>query len=127
MFFAAVSTILPSLSPLVPKALPLLLRHFALLLWYVRLCVMTRSYGSPRARLHVVGMLWFMSDINHPSSPTPFYSVLLSISVFMALSTVFYSIYSPGNSPFSYSVLPVLSLPYGSFNYISIYESLLHS
>ena len=66
---------------------------------------------SPRAHLHVVGMLWFMSDINQPSWPTPFYSVLVSISAFMALSTVFHSINSPDNSPFSDSVLPVLSLP----------------
>ena len=50
-------------------------------------------YQSPRAHLHVEGMLQFMSDINQPSLPTPFYSVLVSISVFMALSAV--------NSPFS--------------------------
>ena len=81
---------------------------------------------SPRAHLHVVGMLPFMSDINQPSLPTPFYSVLVSISVFMALSTVFRSINSPDNSPFSHSVLPVLSLcPIGPFNYKSLYESLL--
>ena len=49
-------------------------------------------------------------DINQPSLPTPFYSVLVSISVFMVLSTVFHSINSPDNSPFSHSVLPVLSL-----------------
>ena len=39
------------------------------------------------------------------------YFVLVSISVFMALSTVFHSINSPDNSPFSHSILPVLSLP----------------
>ena len=54
-------------------------------------------------------------DIYQPSLPTPFYSVLASISIFMALSTVFHSINSPDNSPFSHSVLPVLSLPYWSF------------
>ena len=44
----------------------------------------------------------------------------------MALSTVFYSINYPDNSPFSHSVLPVLSLCLtGPFNYISLYESLL--
>ena len=37
--------------------------------------------------------------------PTPFYSVLVSISVFMALSTVFHSINSPDNSQFPNSVL----------------------
>ena len=35
----------------------------------------------------------------------------LSVSVFVALSTVFHSINSPDNSPLSHSVLPVLSLP----------------
>ena len=50
-----------------------------------------------------------------------FYSVLVSISVFMALSTVFHSINSPDNSPFFHSVLPVLSLPYWSFQlYVSL-------
>ena len=54
----------------------------------------------------------------------PFYSVLVSISVFKALSTVFHSMNSPDNSPFSHSVLPVLSLPYWSFKlYISLWKS----
>ena len=57
----------------------------------------------------------YVFDINQPSLPTPFYSILLSISVFMALSTVFRSINSPDNSPLSRSVLPVLSLPSWSF------------
>ena len=56
--------------------------------------------GSPQTHLHVVGMLCFMSDINEPSLPTPFYSVLVSVSVYMALSTVFHSINSSDNSPF---------------------------
>ena len=59
--------------------------------------------SSPWAHLHVVGMLRFMSDINQPSLPTPFYSVLVSISVFMALSTVFHSIHSHDISPVSHS------------------------
>ena len=50
----------------------------------------------------------YVFDINQLSLPTPFYSVLVSISVFMALSTVFHSINSPDNSPFSHSVLPGL-------------------
>ena len=75
--------------------------------------VLTGSYElSALADLHVVGMLQFMSNINQPSFPTPFYSVLVSISVFMAFSPVIHSIYSPDNSPFSHYVLPVLSLPY---------------
>ena len=49
---------------------------------------------------------------NQPSSPTPFYSVLVPIYVFMALSTVFHSINSPDKSPLSRSVLPVLFLPH---------------
>ena len=51
-------------------------------------------------------------DINQLSLPTPFYSVLVSISVFMVLSTVFHSINSPDNSPLPHSPLPVLILPY---------------
>ena len=43
----------------------------------------------------------YVFDVNQPSLPTPFHSVLESISVFMALSTVFHSINSPDNSPFS--------------------------
>ena len=88
--------------------------------------VLNLSRMSPRAHLHVVGMLWFMSDINQPSLPTIFYSVLVSVSVFMARPTVFHSINSPDSSPFSHSGLPVLSLcSTGRFNYISLYESLL--
>ena len=64
-------------------------------------------------------------DINQLSLPTPFYSVLVSISVFMALSAVFHSMNSPDNSPLSDSVLPVLYLPYWSFQLHISYESLL--
>ena len=53
----------------------------------------------------------YVFDINQVSLPTPFHSVLVSVSAFMALSTVFYSINSPINSPLSYSVLPILFLP----------------
>ena len=62
---------------------------------------------SLRAYFHVVGMLRFLSDLNQPSLPTSFYSVLVSVSVYLALSTVFYPINFPDNSPFSDSVLPV--------------------
>ena len=53
----------------------------------------------------------YVYDINQPSLPTLFHSVLASVSVFMALSTVFHSINSSDNSAFSHSVLSVLSLP----------------
>ena len=45
-----------------------------------------------------------MSDIHQLSLPTPFYSVLvlLFISVFIALSTVFHCINSLNNSPLSH-------------------------
>ena len=59
-------------------------------------------------------------DLIHPSFSIRFHSVLVSISVFMTLSSVFHSINSPDNSPFSHSVLPV----FGRFNYISLFESL---
>ena len=68
----------------------------------------------------------YVFDINQPSLPTSFYSVLVSISVFMSLSTVFHSINSPDNSPLSHSVPLVLSCLIGPFNYVglSLYESL---
>ena len=62
----------------------------------------------------------YVFDINQPTLPTPFYSVLVSISVFMAISTSL----SSDNSPLSHSVLPVLFLPYWSFQlYISLRKS----
>ena len=65
-------------------------------------------------------------DLNQPSLLTPaFYSVLVSVSVFMALSTVFHSINSPDNSPLSHSVLLVLFCLIGPLNYVSLSESLL--
>ena len=57
----------------------------------------------------------YVFDINQPSLPTPFYSVLISVSVFMACSTAFHAINFPDNSPLSYSVLLVLFLPDWSF------------
>ena len=54
-------------------------------------------------------------DINQPSMHAPSHSVLVSISVCIALSTVFRSINSSDNSPLSHTVLPVLFLPYWSF------------
>ena len=68
--------------------------------------------GSPSRGGDVVVYVY---DINQPSFPTPFYSVLVSVSVFKAFSTVFHSINSPDNSPLSHSVLLVLFLPYWSF------------
>ena len=63
----------------------------------------------------------YVFDINQPSLPTPFHFVLVSVSTFMALSTVFHSIKSPDNTPLSHSVLPVLFLPCWSFQlYISL-------
>ena len=63
--------------------------------------------GSPSCGGDVTVHAW-----HKPTSlPTPFYSVLVSVSVFMALSTVFHSIHSPDNSVFFHSVVLVLSLP----------------
>ena len=94
---------------------------FALSFSYVNILALAYTFlslslslltGSP---LRGEDVAVYVFDINQPSLPTPLYSVLVSISVFMALSTVFHSINSPDNSPFSHSVLPVLSLPYWSF------------
>ena len=66
----------------------------------------------------------YVFDINQPSLPTLFYYVFVSVSVFGSLSTVFHSIYSPGNSPLSRSVLLVYFCLTGPFDYTSLYESL---
>ena len=50
-----------------------------------------------------------------------FFSVLVSVSVFVALSTVFHSINFPDSHLFSHSVLPVLSLPYWSFQLLHLF------
>ena len=62
-----------------------------------------------------------VKDINQPTLPTPFYSVLVSVSVFITLSTVFHSINSSDDSPHSH---PVSSGLLGPFNYISLSDSL---
>ena len=89
-------------------------------------CLITdATFLSPRAHLDVVGMFTVYGlDINQPSMPTPFYSVLVPVSVFMALSAVFHCINSPDNSPLSHSVLLVLFCLIGPLNYISLYECL---
>ena len=61
----------------------------------------------------------YVCDINQPSLPTPFYFVLVSITVFMALSTVFHSINSPDKSPLSLFSSGLI----GPFNCISLYKS----
>ena len=58
-------------------------------------------------------------------APTPFYSVLLSVSVFMAQSTVFHSINSPDNFSLSHLVFRSYLCLIGPFIYISLYENLL--
>ena len=63
-------------------------------------------------------------NISQPSLPIPFHSVVVPISVFMALLTVFHSINSPDNSPLSHSALSVLFLPFGSFQLYISNESL---
>ena len=69
--------------------------------------------GSPSRGGNVAG---YVLDMKQLSLPTPFFhSVLVSVSVFTALSTVFHSVKSPDNSPSSHSVRPVLFLPYWFF------------
>ena len=81
-------------------------------------CLLGVPAGSPSRGGDV---MVYVFDINQPSLPTTFSSLPVSISVFMALSTVFHSINFPDNSPLCHSVLPVFSLPYWSFQlYISL-------
>ena len=83
------------------------------------------QYSSPRAHFS----WWGCYGLRPRHKPTEFahsfYSVLVSVSVFMALSTVFHSMNSPDISPLSHSVRLVLFCLIGPFNYISLYESLL--
>ena len=79
---------------------------------------------------HVVGMLrffcfLFVSDVNQPSLPIPFYfySVIVSDTDFMALSTVFHFINSPNNSPHSHFSLLISALLV-LLAILSLYESL---
>ena len=65
-------------------------------------CLVATGLPSRRGTITV-----YVFDINQPSLPTPFHSVLVSVSVFMALLTVFHSINSPDNTSLSLSVLPV--------------------
>ena len=69
------------------------------------------SQNSPRAGLPSRGgdVKVYVSDRNQLSLPTPFHSVLVSFSVFMALSTVFHCINSPDNSPFSFCSSDLIS------------------
>ena len=66
----------------------------------------------------------YVKDINQRSLPTPFNSVLVSISVFMALSTVFHSVNSSNNSPLSHKFFRSYFCFIGPFNYICLCESL---
>ena len=94
----------PSPAPLQPRRLNRVLAPDTV--------VTTAPTGSPS---HGEDVAVYAFDINQPSLPSPWYSVLVSISVCMTLSTVFHSVKSPDNSPLSHAVLPVLFLPYRSF------------
>ena len=111
----------PDNSPLshsVSSVLPLHLLVLSTIYVPIHESLLVPAGSSSRGR-HITVNVY---GINQPSLPTSFYSVLVSISVIMALSTVFHSINSPDNSLFFHSVLSSVSLP---FNYMSLYENLL--
>ena len=86
-----------------------------------RFSLNTVPTGSPSCSGDVVV---YVFDIKQPSLLTPFYSVLVSVSVCMALLTVFHSINSPDYSAFSLCSSGLIS----AFElYISLYESLPQS
>ena len=68
----------------------------------------------------------YVFGINQPSLPIPFYSVLVSVSVCMSLSSAFHFINSPDKAPLSHSCLLVLLLPFWSVQQyrLPLYESL---
>ena len=75
------------------------------------LLLLTVPTGLPSS-VADIAVYVFVFDINQPSLPTPFDSVLVSVSVFKALSTVFHSINSPDNSSSLISVLLLFSTVY---------------
>ena len=75
--------------------------------------------GSPS---HGGDVSVFVYDITTRACPLLF---ILFLCLFMALSTVFHSINFPDNSPLSHSVLPVLFLPYWSFQLHVVFIRLL--
>ena len=90
------------------------------------------SYARKEYNLHISASNWvragspprggdivvYVFDTNHPSLSNPFYSVL------EALSTVFDSINSPTTLRFPTLFFRFYFCLIGSFNYISLYESL---
>ena len=66
----------------------------------------------------------YVKDLNQPSLPTPFYFFLVSISVFMAFSTVFHSTNSLDDCFITLFFWYYLCL-FGPFDYLSLYESVL--
>ena len=85
-----------------------------------RVCVCVVPAGSPSRGGDVTV---YCCDINQPSLPTPFYSVLVSISVFMALSVVI-SFHKFSRQLSAFSLCSSLFCLVGPFNYVSLYGSL---
>ena len=79
-------------------------------------CIASHSM-SPRGFTFMCGgdITVYVLDINQPSLPIPCYSVLVSVSVLTALSTVFHNTHSSDNASLSHSVLSVLFQPYRPF------------
>ena len=88
--------------------------------------------SSPQVHLHVVRMLRFMSDVNQPSLPTPFYYVLVSISVYGSINCTLFHEFSRQLSDFWLCssclifVLFVLSSIY-HFVRVSFIADIIHS
>ena len=77
----------------------MLVRLFFFTTFCLSFCLCSFSFGL---LLRGGDVTVYVRNINQSSLPTPFYSVLVPISVFIALSTVFHSINSPDNSLFSH-------------------------
>ena len=86
-------------------------------------CVSLR-WSSPRAHLHVVGMLRFMPDINQPNLPTPFlFCSCVCFCLYGPFNCISFHKFSPKLYAFSLSSSN-LFLPYWSFQlYISLWKS----
>ena len=98
-----------------------------IVIFTITLIMITMNHVSAGSPSRGGDVAVYVFDINQPSLPTPFYFVLVSVSVFMALSTVFHS--KKKNIPTTLRFLTLFFRSYlcliGPCNYMSLYESLL--
>ena len=117
----------PAMVNIVPAVVSELCLTLFLLLFTRHLywLILRLLYLSPRAHLHVVGMLRFISKTYSNRACPLLFILLASVSPFLwPFQLYFIPLNSPDNCSLSHSVLRVLFLPYWSFElYLSLRKS----